>query len=101
MLLLYYHNILNLIGGGTMSFESIKKITLDDMMEYIDKNEPTWRNQFVEYAYQKQDGTPSAKYNHLNATRRFCEKFMPELIPVAKEKPIPASDKLKAWAAKK
>ena len=43
------------------------------------------------------DGNAVKKYNHLNAVRKFCEKYAPELIPVAKEKKIPATKRLENW----
>lgn len=77
-----------------MSFDSIRKIKLEEMMEYIDKNEPSWRGEFVKFAYQNKDGETVEKYNHLNATRQFCKHFMPHLLGKSKSK----VDTLKEWA---
>ena len=36
------------------------------------------------------------KYNHLKAKREFCERYMPDIIPVAKTSKK-KSDLLKNW----
>ena len=69
-----------------------KKITLDDMKAYIDKNAPKDKEWFKSIAIDD-DG----KYNHLETVRAFCNKYMPEIIPVAKPKAKSAIDKLKEW----
>ena len=74
-----------------------KKITLDEMCDFIEKNCPQDKKWFKMVCYQDKDGNKMAKYNHLNAVRKFCEKYAPELIPVAKEKKEPATKRLLNW----
>lgn len=69
-----------------------KKITLDDMMDYITTNAPKDKAWFKSVAIDA-----SGKYQHLIAVRAFCAKYMPEIIPVAKEKVPNKSDKLANW----
>lgn len=77
--------------------ESFKKISLDEMCDFIEKNYPEDKAWFKKVAYEDKDGNAVKKYNHLNAVRKFCEKYAPELIPVAKEKKIPATKRLENW----
>lgn len=109
-----------------------KKLTLEQMKEYIEKNAPQDKKWFKEVAFeertQKQaikqfdaDGNPIMKagkdgkmhqavkmeevkggekklvFNLLKAKYAFCNKYMPEIIPVAKEKKSKASDMLADW----
>lgn len=68
-----------------------KKITLDDMMDYIEKNHPEDKKWFKGIALSE-----AGKYQHLPAVRAFCEKYMPEIIPEHKEV-LTGADKLKDW----
>lgn len=77
--------------------DSFKKITLEMMCDFIEKNDPDSKTWFKSVCYQNKNGEPVKKYNHLNATRKFCEKYAPELIPVAKEKKEPATKRLENW----
>ena len=77
--------------------ESFKKITLDDMCDYIEQNAPADKAWFKKAAYSDKEGNPTEKYNHLNAVREFCKRYAPELLPVAKEKKEPATTRLKDW----
>ena len=109
-----------------------KKLTLEQMKEYIEKNAPADKRWFKEVAFeertQKQavkqfdaDGNPIMKvgkdgkmhqavkmeevkggkkamvFNLLKAKYAFCERYMPEIIPVAKQKKSPASYILENW----
>lgn len=76
--------------------ESFKKITLEMMCDYIEKYFPDEKEWFKKVAYQDKEGNTVEKYNHLNAARRFCEKFAPELAP-KKEKKEPAAKRLESW----
>lgn len=71
-----------------------KKITVEDMVDYIEKNDNTesTKKWFKSVAFNEE-----GKYQHLVAVRAFCEKYCPEIIPVAKEKKPKASDLLKDW----
>ena len=77
--------------------ESFKKITLDAMADYIEAYYPDDKAWFKQVAFQDKDGNAVEKYNHLNAARKFCEKYAPDLLPDAKEKSIPANERLKDW----
>ncbi len=78
-----------------------KKITFDEMFDFISTNHPGDKAWFKEVAYSKKDGTPSVdkkgepKYNHLNAKRRFFEKYFPDLLPDPKPVKEPANVKIK------
>lgn len=67
-----------------------KKITLDNMMDYIEKEHPEDKAWFKSIALK--DG----KYQHLHAVREFCEKYMPDIIPEHKEV-LTGADKLNRW----
>lgn len=58
-----------------------KKITFSDMKEYIEKNAAKDKEWFKSVAIDK-DGT----YQHLIAKKAFCERYMPDIIPVKKAK---------------
>ena len=75
-----------------------KKITLDEMMDFIEKNYPNDKAWFKEVSFQDKDGNNVDKYNHLNAVRQFCKKYAPELLPVAKEKSGAPPERLKKWS---
>ena len=77
--------------------DSFKKITLDEMCDFIEKNFPEDKAWFKQVAYEDKNGKPLAKYNHLNAVRKFCEKYAPDLLPVAKDPKTPATNRLKDW----
>ncbi len=77
--------------------EDFKKITLDEMLDFIEANHPKDKAWFKAVAFQDKDGNPTEKYNHLHAVRKFCEKYAPDLIPVAKEKKVPPTIRLKNW----
>ena len=73
-------------------FESLKKITLNDMVEFLNdktKEEQEW---FLGEAFDD-----NGKYQHLKATRAFCGKYMPELLPNKSNK-TRKSDILLQWA---
>ncbi len=74
-----------------------KTITLEEMVAYIEENAPEDKAWFKKIAYENKTGETQEKYNHLNAKRKFCEKYAPEIIPVAKPKEPPKSDLLKDW----
>lgn len=74
--------------------ESFKKIKLEEMIEFIDKNYPEDKEWFKTIAYQDKKGNKIDNYNHLNAVRQFCIKYAPELI---KSKKSSASDLFKNW----
>ena len=74
-----------------MSFQSIKTITLEDMKDYIEKEDKNGKAEF------KANAIVNGKYNHLKATRYFCKKYFPNLIPTKKEELPNKSDFLKDW----
>ena len=69
-----------------------KKITLEDMMDYITTNATKDKAWFKSVAIDA-----NGKYQHLIAVRAFCAKYMPEIIPVAKAKEPNKSEKLANW----
>ena len=71
-------------------FENFKKISLDDMITYIEENAPNDKAWFKSIAFDE-----NGKYQHLVAVRKFCEKYMPGVIPTPKKKN--AKDKLAKW----
>lgn len=74
-----------------MSFESYRKISFEDMVEYIETNAPKDKKWFKSVAIDSK-----GKYQHLVAVRAFCERYMPEIIPVKTSK-TNKSDILKNW----
>lgn len=79
----------------TIKFDiPFKQIKLQDMVDYIEANDnkPATKKWFKSVAYDE-----NGKYQHLIAVRAFCERYCPEIIPVAKEKKVKASDILKDW----
>lgn len=83
--------------GKEFTGNSFKKITFDEMADYIEANHPEDKAWFKEIAFQDKNGNSVNKYNHLNAKLRFCEKYAPALIPVAKEKKEPVTKRLENW----
>ena len=77
--------------------ESFKKITFEEMADFIEENHPNDKAWFKKVAYQDKDGKTLDKYNHLNAKLQFCKKYAPELIPEAKAKQKPVTDRLADW----
>lgn len=81
------------------NFTSWKKITLDDMMKYIEEKAPTDKTWFKEIAFTDVNGNEKKTYQHLNAVRKFCKRYeeFSHLIPEKKEKEPNKSEKLKNW----
>lgn len=77
--------------------DSFKKITFEEMADFIEKNHPEDKEWFKKVAFQNKNGEELNKYNHLNAKLRFCERYAPNLIPVAKEKKEPITRRLENW----
>lgn len=78
-------------------------MSLEDMVNYIKKNAPQDKDWFLKQAFVTRDikkkGVVIGQkevYNHLSARKAFCEKYMPEIIPVKKVK-TKATDILKNW----
>ena len=76
----------------TFTFRTIK---LEDMMAYIEKNAPQDKNWFKGIAIET-DGEKQS-YNHFKARQAFCEKYMPEIIPVSKPKEPTKAEILANW----
>ena len=74
-----------------------KKITLDEMLDFIETNYPADKAWFKAVAFQDKDGNTIAKYNHLNAVRQFCKKYAPELLPKTQDKKPAPTERLKNW----
>lgn len=80
-----------------MALNNYKKITFEDMVEYIEdkggKEDKAW---FKSVAIIK-DKNGTMRYNHLVAKKAFCEKYMPELLPVKADKKPNKTDILNKW----
>lgn len=63
-----------------------------DMVKYIEENKPNDKAWFKSVAFDSK-----GKYSHFKARKAFCEKYMPEIIPVAKPKAPKASAMLENW----
>ena len=80
-------------------------ITFEQMKEYIEKNAPKDKAWFKKQAIGKRkikdkDGNVKKvieTYNHLKARKAFCERYMPEIIPVAKPKKEKVTKILETW----
>lgn len=70
-----------------MSFENYNEITLEDMMAYIDQNEPEFKETFKEAALVEYKASEGKRYNYMRARHAFCEHFMPELLPKTAKRP--------------
>ena len=77
--------------------DSFKKITFEDMTKFIEANYPEDKAWFKKIAYENKNGEKVAKYNHLNAKLKFCQKYAPSLIPVAKPKEPLKTSILENW----
>lgn len=76
----------------TSIFKDFKKITVDDMADYIEAEKPDEKHDFKVAAY------PNEKdYNHLAARKYFYEKYFPDYIPKAKPEEPKKSDRIKDW----
>lgn len=69
-----------------------KKITFEDMKKYIEENAAKDKEWFKGVAIGK-DG----KYQHLIAKKAFCERYMPDIIPVRKPDKETKADILANW----
>jgi hypothetical protein len=82
-----------------------KTLSFDDMADYIEKHAPQDKKWFIEKSkammtVTEKDGTVKKveKYNHLQAKRVFCEKYMPDILPVKKENKTPkVADRFSKW----
>ena len=75
-------------------------ITLEDMVDYISTEAPEDKSWFKKSAFvtrETKEGKKVPVYNHLKAKRAFCQKYMPDIIPVAKPKTPKKSDILANW----
>lgn len=77
--------------------ESFKKITLEEMADFIEKNYPDDKKWFLGVAYSDKNGNKTAKYNHLNAVREFCKRYAPALLPEKKEPQEPKTNRILNW----
>lgn len=75
-----------------------KKITLDDAIEFLEKNGTAEEKKAFKQACTTVDKkTGKEKINWLRGKKYFCEQYAPELIPVAKPKPEKKSAKMLNW----
>ena len=78
-----------------------KTMTLEQMAEYIEEKEPQDKGWFKSIAYidkETKEGTKKV-YSHLRARKEFCKRYIPEILPVAKEpkKETRAKEILENW----
>lgn len=69
-----------------------KKLTFEEMKEYIETNAAADKEWFKSVAIDEK-----GVYQHLKAKKAFAEKYMPEIIPVAKPKKQTKADILANW----
>lgn len=77
-----------------------KTLSLEQMVEYIEKNAPQDKAWFKSQAFKTyitKDSEEKSKYSHLEARKAFCERYMPEIIPVAKKREPKKSLLLENW----
>ena len=82
--------------GAKFQAESFKKLSFTEMADFIETEYPEDKAWFKRVCFENKDGEKVAKYNHLNAKLRFCEKYAPELIPQAKPK-MSVTKRLENW----
>lgn len=68
-----------------------KQLTTEQMKEYIEKNAPADKAWFKSVAFDE-----NGKYQHLIAKKAFAERYMPEIVPVAKAV-VKKSDMFADW----
>lgn len=75
-----------------------KKITLDDAITFLEENgTPEEKKAFKVACTTVDKKTGKEKINWLKGKKYFCEKYAPELVPVAKPKPEKKSLKMLNW----
>lgn len=72
-----------------MTNDEIKKLSLEDMKKYIEKNAPKDKEWFKSIALDEK-----GNYHHFKAKSAFKNKYFPELKAEPKTK---VGDKLKNW----
>lgn len=78
---------------ATDSDKGFKKITLEDMVDFLKVHGTREeKDQFKVECMKDKNGNPTPKYNHLVAVRWFCDQFIKHIVPRRKTK---ASDMLK------
>ena len=79
---------------------NFKTIKMEDMMAYIEKNAPQDKQWFKNIALETREtknGETKVVYNHFNTRQAFCERYMPEIIPVSKQKEPTKAEILAKW----
>lgn len=79
-----------------MDIKSMKDLTPEVMIQYIEKNAPDFKEEFKAAAL-KENKNGEIRYNSAAARHAFCTKFMPELLPPKKEKKLTATEMFKKW----
>lgn len=83
-----------------------KTLKFEDMADYIEENAPQDKQWFMKASMKlmpekEKDGTTKMveKYNHLQAKREFCKKYMPEILPKKKnEEPPKVATRFAKWS---
>ena len=79
-----------------MSISSMKELTLEFMMDYIERKDPSFKPEFKKAALRK-NKNGDVRYNAAAARYAFCNKFVPELIPKKKGKKPTKTQILEKW----
>lgn len=79
-----------------MEINTMKDLSLEYMMEYIENEAPDFKADFKAAALLENE-KGEVKYNSAKAKRAFCAKFMPELLPKKKEPKKTKTQILQEW----
>ena len=85
-------------GVETMAIESLKELTPVFMKEYIDKNEPGFKDEFKKVALVV-NKNGEERFNSAAARQEFCKHFeeFAHLLPKKKEKKLTATKLYQDW----
>jgi hypothetical protein len=86
-----------------------KTLDFNTMAEYIEEKAPQDKEWFMKEScilvdVKEKDGTIKKveKYNHLQAKRVFCERYMPEILPKKKDQePAKVATRFAKWKSEK
>ena len=71
---------------------NINKITLDDIVLFIEKEHPKDKKKFAELVFNK----AKKEYNHFRARKVFLSLYFPETLE-RQEKTVSPSEKIRGW----
>lgn len=73
---------------------NINKITLDDMVNFIEQKHPEDKEKFAKLVFNKANKV----YNHFRARNVFLGLYFPDMVE--KHETVSASEKIKSWLPK-